>query len=285
MGWLAGRKITCFQRCEKHVLFSWYHLLSSLGYLDLYIHCLIQNKNVPVIPCPNRNSNMLYKVYVYFHPDQRSLGPHSAGPGAAALVLTLQFLLCIQSSPHSLSGLYPDCFSFLLHQKRSIWVLSHRRQALHKMLGYSSLGSHVGCMALTPEWYEMLRSEDQEFSPLSLKLFLGLWTLDTGWIYAERRRENMICLLGGVWIECSCMGWYVFSKHHHSGCELITGLVLNGLCVLFILTSLLLSLLYWDAKLLCTHLHVWLLCPGQPGTTDEPLPVVEALPNHHATGN
>uniref|UniRef100_A0A8B9NPQ4 Elongation of very long chain fatty acids protein n=1 Tax=Accipiter nisus TaxID=211598 RepID=A0A8B9NPQ4_9AVES len=42
------------------------------------------------------------------------------------------------------------------------------------------------------------------------------------------------------------------------------------------------SLLYWDAKLLCTHLHVWLLHPGQPGTADAPLPVVEALPNHHA---
>lgn len=39
------------------------------------------------------------------------------------------------------------------------------------MLGHSVLGSHFGCMALTSEWYEMLRSEDQKVSPLPLKLF------------------------------------------------------------------------------------------------------------------
>ncbi|XP_053800144.1 uncharacterized protein LOC128788857 isoform X4 [Vidua chalybeata] len=42
------------------------------------------------------------------------------------------------------------------------------------------------------------------------------------------------------------------------------------------------SLLCWDAELLCPHLHVWLLRPGQPGTADAPAPVVEALPDHPA---
>ncbi|XP_063010360.1 uncharacterized protein LOC134417261 isoform X5 [Melospiza melodia melodia] len=42
------------------------------------------------------------------------------------------------------------------------------------------------------------------------------------------------------------------------------------------------SLLCWDAELLCPHLHVRLLCPGQPGTADAPAPVVEALPDHPA---
>ncbi|XP_009673712.1 uncharacterized protein [Struthio camelus] len=44
------------------------------------------------------------------------------------------------------------------------------------------------------------------------------------------------------------------------------------------------SLLYWDVELLCTYLHVHVLCPGKPGTTDAALPVVEALSNHHAAG-
>ncbi|XP_023774890.1 uncharacterized protein LOC111923378 isoform X2 [Cyanistes caeruleus] len=42
------------------------------------------------------------------------------------------------------------------------------------------------------------------------------------------------------------------------------------------------SLLYWDAELLCPHLHVWLLRPGRPGTADAQAPVVEALPDHPA---
>ncbi|XP_064373686.1 uncharacterized protein LOC112986815 isoform X2 [Dromaius novaehollandiae] len=44
------------------------------------------------------------------------------------------------------------------------------------------------------------------------------------------------------------------------------------------------SLLYWDVELLCTCLHVHVLGPGKPGTTDAALPVVEALSNHHAAG-
>lgn len=77
----------------------------------------------------------------------------------------------------------------------------------------------------------------------------------------------------------------MFWKHHHGGCEPFMGLAWNGSRALFTLTSLLLSLLYWDAQLLCPHLHVWLLRPGQPGTADAPAPVVEALPDHPAAGN
>lgn len=75
-----------------------------------------------------------------------------------------------------------------------------------------------------------------------------------------------------------------FWNHHHSGCDPFTGLTWNGLCALFTLTSSLLSLLYWDAELLCAHLHVRLLRPGQPGTAAAPAPVVEALPDHPADG-
>lgn len=80
-------------------------------------------------------------------------------------------------------------------------------------------------------------------------------------------------------------GWGVFWKHHHSGCKPFTGLAWNGSCALFTFTSSLLSLLCWDAELLCPHLHVWLLCPSQPGTVDAPAPVVEAIPDHPAAGN
>lgn len=86
--------------------FSWYHLLSSLGYLGCYIHCLIQNKNVPVIPCPKRKNNILLQGLFMSPPRPvRSQSPFSwawcSSPGSgspgltgSSLVLT-PFLVCI----------------------------------------------------------------------------------------------------------------------------------------------------------------------------------------------
>lgn len=105
-------------------------------------------------------------------------------------------------------------------------------------------------------------------------------------ILAAEGREKLACFHGRAgWNVCERGGCDEFWKHHHSGCEPFMGLAWNGSCALFTLPSSLLSLLYWDAELLCPHLHVWLLRPGQPGTVDAPAPVVEALPDPPADGN